>query len=151
MKPLQKYFSLLGTLLGLFLPLFLGFIAGFDQSSFSKYYFTNAKYIYLVSLTIISISFIALNKKWFIPSLSLMILTHFNCRDYEVIHNVSAFVFFVSSLMLIVNDKRYNYIGRYILTAIPLLFFSIYWFELVCVLLITIFHILYLNIILKKK
>jgi hypothetical protein len=79
MRPLQKYFSLLGTLLGFFLPLILGMVAGFDEQSFSRYYFTEAKLIFTISLTIISFSFITLNKKWIIPAISLLTLTYFNC------------------------------------------------------------------------
>ena len=151
MKPLQKYFSLLGTLLGLFLPLFLGFIAGFDKPSFSSYYFSEAKLFFIISLTIISISFITLSKTWFIPCISLLILTYFNCHDFSVIHQFAAHLFFASSIYLILKDKRFKSIGILILLATPIVFFSIYYFELISVLLISIFHLFYIRLILKTK
>ena len=151
MRPLLKYFSLLGTLLGFFLPLILGAVAGFDEQSFSRYYFTEAKLIFTTSLTIISFSFIALNKKWIIPAISLLTLTYFNCTDFDWIHNISAFIFFANSVYLMITDKRYSWIGKLVVGSLPLLIFSIYYFELVSVLLITIFHMLYLKLIFKGE
>ena len=151
MKPLQKYFSLLGTLLGLFLPLFLGLIAGFDKPSFSSYYLTDAKLFFIVSLTIISLSFVTLSKTWFIPCISLLVLTYFNCHDYNEIHQFAAHLFFASSTYLILKDKRFRGFGFLILLATPIVFFSIYYFELISVLLISIFHLFYMRLILKTK
>jgi hypothetical protein len=151
MKPIQKYFSLFGTLLGLFLPLLLGLIAGFNEKSFSRYYFTDAKIVFIIALTLISFSFVTLNKKWIIPAISLLTLTYFNCTDFALIHNLSAFVFFTHSTYLMITDKRFSWLGKLILFLLPLLIFSIYYFELVSVLIITIFHMLYLKLIFKDE
>jgi hypothetical protein len=151
MKPLRKYFSLLGTILGLLLPLFLGLIAGFDKPSFSSYYFSDAKLFFIISLTIISLSFVTLSKTWFIPCISLLILTYFNCHDYSEIHQFAAHIFFASSTYLILRDKRFRWIGFLILLTTPIVFFSIYYFELISVLLISIFHLFYMRLIFNTK
>jgi len=151
MKPFQKYFSLLGTLLGIFLPLFLGLIGGFNKSSFSEYYFTDAKLFFIVSLTLISFSFISLSKTWFVPAISLLVLTYFNHQTYSEIHQFAAHIFFASSIYLILRDKRFRGIGYLMLLTTPIVFFSIYYFELISVLLISIFHLFYMRLIFKTK
>jgi hypothetical protein len=151
MKTLQKYFSLLGTILGFILPLLLGYIAGFNKPSFSSYYFSDARLLFIVSLTIISISFVTLSKTWIIPCISLITLTYFNSRDYHEIHNIAAGIFFISSTYLISTNKRFKTIGFLILLSAPILFFSIYYFELISVLLISIYHLFYLKLIFYKK
>jgi hypothetical protein len=50
-----------------------------------------------------------------------------------------------------ITDKRYSWIGKLVVGSLPLLIFSIYYFELVSVLLITIFHMLYLKLIFKGE
>jgi hypothetical protein len=102
-------------------------------------------------LTIISISFVTLSKTWFIPCISLLILTYFNCHDFSVIHQFASHLFFASSIYLILKDKRFKSIGILILLATPIVFFSIYYFELISVLLISIFHLFYIRLILKTK
>ena len=151
MKSLQKCLTLLGTLLGLFLPLILGFIGGFDQEAFSMYYFTDAKLFFVFSLTLISLSFVSLNRKWFIPSLSLLVLTYFNCIDFYQIHVRSTYIFFISSFVLMYQDKRFGFIGKLMIFSLPFYFYSIYVFELVAVMFITIFHLLYLRLLFKKE
>lgn len=151
MKTLQKCISLLGTSLGLFLPFILGLLGGFDQKAFSMYFFTDAKLFFVLSLTLISISFISFSKKWFIPSLSLLILTYFNCCDFPQIHIISTYVFFISSFVLIYLDKRFGFIGKLMLFSLPFYFYSIYLFELIAVLFISIFHLLYLRLLFKKE
>jgi len=149
MKTLLKYFTLIGIITGLFLPLILWLITGEKKDSFSEYYFTEAKTVFLVSLTIISITFIIHSKKWFIPGIFLLGLTYFNCRDYGLIHNFFAYVFFTYSTILIVRDKRYYKIGYLIIISTPVVLTSIYYFELISVCLITIFHIKYLKLMFK--
>ena len=151
MKSLQKCLTLLGTSLGLFLPLILGFIGGFDQKAFSMYYFTDAKLFFVFSLTLISLSFVSLNRKWFIPSLSLLVLTYFNCVDFYKIHVISTYIFFISSFVLMYQDKRFGFIGKLMVFSLPFYFYSIYVFELVAVMFITIFHLLYLRLLFKKE
>lgn len=151
MKPFRKYFSLLGALLGIFLPLFLGLIGGFDRSSFSEYYFTDAKLFFIVSLTIISFSFFSLSKTWFVPAISLLVLTYFDYHNYNAIHQFASHIFFASSIYLTLRDKRFRVLGYLMLLTIPILSFSIYYFELISVLLISIFHLFYMRLILKTK
>lgn len=151
MKFLLKFFTLLGTVLGFFLPIILGIIGGFDQKSFSEYYFTEAKFAFVFCLTIISFSFITFSTKWSVPAIFLIILTYFNSHDYRIIHNVSAYIFFLSSVVLMIRDKRYSYLGYLVIGFTPLVFHSIYYFELISVLLISIFHFLYTKLLLTKK
>ena len=146
MKTLLRVFSTIGNILGFLLPILLGVFGGFDEKSFSRYYFTDAKLVFIVSLTIIAISFVTINRKWIIPSITLLLLTYFNCTDFALIHNLSAFVFFAHSIFLIYTDKRFKWISYCILGSLPLLILSIYHFELVSVLLISYFHFQYLRL-----
>jgi len=151
MKTLLRSFSIIGNILGFLLPILLGLIGGFNEKSFSRYYFTDAKLVFIVSLTIIAISFVTINRKWIVPSISLLLITYFNCTDYALIHNLSALIFFVHSTFLIHTDKRFKWISYCILASLPLLIFSIYYFELVSVLLISYFHFQYLRLMSNYK
>jgi len=146
MKPLLRVFSTIGNILGFLLPILLGIFGGFNEESFSRYYFTDAKLVFIVSLTIIAISFVTINRKWTVPSITLLLLTYFNCTDFALIHNLSAFIFFTHSIFLIYKDKRFKWISYCIFASIPILIFSIYYFELVSVLLISYFHFQYLRL-----
>ena len=146
MKPLLRVFSIIGNILGFLLPILLGIFGGFNEESFSRYYFTDAKLVFILSLTIIAISFVTINRKWTVPSITLLLLTYFNCTDFALIHNLSAFVFFTHSIFLIYKDKRFKWISYCILGSLPILIFSIYYFELVSVLLISYFHFQYLRL-----
>jgi len=57
-----------------------------------------------------------------------------------------AAVFFLNSMFVITTDKRFKIIGIVMIFLSPMVFVSLYFFELVQVLLICLFHLLYLNL-----
>jgi hypothetical protein len=143
---IKKIIQYTGIFLGLMLPLVLGMVAGFEYDSYSEYYFSEAKYIFIIFLSFISISFITMGKKWMISGISLFFLVYFNHLDYYYFHYLMASLFFLNAAIVITMDKRFGLIGIVMFFLSPLLFVSFYYFELVQVLMVSLFHLLYLNL-----
>lgn len=143
---IRKYIQYTGIFLGLILPLILGMIAGFEYDSYSEYYFSDAKYVFIVFLSFISISFMTMGRKWIISGISLLLLVYFNHLDYYYFHYIMAGLFFLNSAIMITIDKRFGLIGIVMFFLSPILFISFYYFELIQVLMISLFHLLYLNL-----
>lgn len=142
---IKKVFEYFSIFLGFILPIILGLVGGFDQPSYSHYYFTDAKLIFITFLSLISLTFISLGGKWLISGISLFFLTYVNHIDYTIIHYVFATIFFGNTIRIVITDKRYKIMGFLMVFFVPMLFLSIYMFELIEVLLISFYHFLYFN------
>jgi hypothetical protein len=145
-ESVRKFIQYTGIFLGLLLPLILGMISGFEYESYSEYYFSEAKIFFIGFLTFISLSFITMGRKWIISGISLLMLVYFNHLDYYYFHYVMAGIFFLNSAIIITIDKRFGLIGLVMFFLSPTLFISFYYFELIQVLMISLFHLLYLNL-----
>lgn len=151
MTLVNKIVQYVGICLGMLLPLILGLVSGFNHNSYSEYYFTDSKYIFISFLTFIGLTFLTMGKKWFLSGISLILLSYFNYIDYKIFHYLMAAVFFINSMVVITTDKRFKIIGIVMIFLSPIVFVNLYFFELIEVLLISLFHLLYLNLKLSIK
>jgi hypothetical protein len=87
-----------------------------------------------------------MGRKWILSGLSLLLLVYFNHLDYYYFHHIMAGIFFLNSAIVITIDKRFGLIGIVMFFLSPILFISFYYFELIQVLMISLFHLLYLNL-----
>ena len=146
MELVRKYIQYFGIFLGLILPIILGMISGFEYESYSEYFFSDAKYVFIVFLSFISMSFMTMGKKWVLSGISLLLLVYFNHLDYYYFHYLMAGIFFLNSAIVITIDKRFGLLGIVMFFLSPVLFISFYFFELIQVLMISLLHLLYLNL-----
>ena len=142
MKKITILFNLICSSLVVFLPLVLYLKTGTMEHSFSSYYGTEATNILTYSLLVVAISFI-LNEH-IMPGLSLIGIALFDMYEYEIIHNVLAYTFFICITYNIINDKRYRYI------VIPMIFFAvlipvitIFWYEVIALFCLSLYGFLY--------
>jgi hypothetical protein len=137
---------LLGMVCMIGLPLMFGL-----KESYSRYY-TDSPLLFTTVFNILAMGLlIHRNKEWTYPSIFLILLALFNMHDFSFIHYSSAVVFFFSSTYAMWNDKRVGGFGRISLCTYPLFFVDLLWFEMVQVLLICIFHLVYTIKLLKIK
>ena len=121
------------------------------RESYSMYYadcpllFTSVFNILAIGLIIHS------NKEWAYPSIFLITLALFNMHDFAFIHYTAAIAFFFSATYAMWNDKRVPWFGRVSLGFYCLWFFGLIWFEMVQVLLVCIFHLIYTLKIMNLK
>jgi len=146
MKNVPSYFNLwtrlLLILLGMTCMIGLPFIFGLKES-YSRYY-TDSPLIFTTVFNILALGLlIHRNKEWTYPSIFLILLALFNMHDFPFIHYSSAVIFFCSATYAMWNDKRVGGFGRISLYTYPLFFLDLLWFEMVQVLLICIFHLIY--------
>jgi len=143
---ITKILQYSSILAGLFLPLLLVLVGGREPKSFSQYYFTPAAPLFVFFLLWISLGMMSvLTLSSVFRGGCLILVAVFDCHMYRVIHNLSAILFFLFSLSHILHSKRYRVIGYFMIGFSPICVFSLYYGELVQVLLISVYHFLYFN------
>lgn len=126
------------------------------MNSFSEYYYTPAKLTFICLCIIMAINMVS-TTKWEIPALLIIIIAIFPCKEFKILHNASAIIFFIWCTLIMCKDKRLAWMGYVMLAASPIYIVSIYWCEVIQVFLISLFHLKYLKrinrvkIIKKKK
>lgn len=146
MRQFLKFLQYSSIFVSLALPILLVKIGGEEPRSFSQYYFTPAWWIFVSTLVWISIGLISTpNFLSILRGVCLQIVAIFDCYFYPEVHNTAAVLFFVISFYQIVNDKRYRFIGYLMLFFAPICTMSLYYGELIQILLISLFHFLYFN------
>ena len=154
MKNIPSYLNLwtrfLLILLGMVCMIGLPIIFGVKES-YSRYY-TDSPLLFTTIFNILAMGLlIHRNKEWTYPSIFLILLALFNMHDFPFIHYTSAVIFFFSSTYAMWNDKRVGGFGRASLCFYLLFFVDLLWFEMVQVLLICIFHLVYTIKLLRFK
>jgi hypothetical protein len=120
------------------LPIMFGY-----KESYSRYY-TDCPLLFTSVFNVLAMGLlIHRNKEWTYPSIFLITLALFNMHDFAFIHYTSAIAFFFSSTYAMWNDKRVPWFGRASLIFYSLWFFDLMIFEMVEVILICIFHLVY--------
>jgi len=153
-KKISIVFNLICSSLVFLLPLALYLKTGTMEHSFSSYHGTSAEAILTYSLLVVSISFI-LNEN-ITSGLLLIGVALFDMHEYLIIHNLLAYAFFGCTTYNIINDKRYRFIGiPMILFAIIIPVITIYWYEVIALLSLSLYGFLYslkrLKIEIKKE
>tara|TARA_R110002167_G_scaffold222891_1_gene427869 strand:- start:59 stop:538 length:480 start_codon:yes stop_codon:yes gene_type:complete len=135
-------FNLICSLLAVLLPLALYLNTGTIENSFSSYHGTTAENILTYSLLTIALSFILTEN--IVSGLLLIGITVFNMHEYEIIHNLLAYAFFVYATYNIIKDKRYRYIGfAMVFFAILIPIITLYWYEVIALCCLALYGFLY--------
>jgi len=137
---------------GLLFTFLMPFLYGIEDS-YSMYHLHNPLLL-KVSLAILGIGlWLHKNDRWTVPAIALVCVGIFDV-SYPMTHNISAFLFFLSSSYIIFTDERISRLGYYSLLIYPLLLIpqqGLFWFEFFQTIIISIYHILYAIKILKLK
>lgn len=146
------YYKIFAICLSLISPIIMLIFYGYNES-LSNYWNTEFRPLFIFTNAVTSY-YLFSNPKWKIPSGFLLLLTCFSVQDYLFIHNLLAIGFFISSFIIILLNKRYNFF------VIPYLI-SIFWLkipdilitEIIAVYVLALFHLCELLhiIILNKK
>lgn len=83
------------------------------------------------------------SEKWRLSGVLLLLLTAFSVENYLMIHNIFAVGFFLSCIYPMVFIKRFRILAFLYLMCIPLYpLLGMLFFEIYCVLIIGIYHLL---------
>jgi amino acid transporter len=139
---LNLYTRFILTSIGIVFMIALPIMFGYKES-YSRYY-TDCPLLFTSVFNVLAMGLlIHRNKEWTYPSIFLITLALFNMHDFAVIHYTSAIAFFLSSTYAMLNDKRVPWFGRTSLCLYVLWFFDLMWFEMVQVILVCVFHLVY--------
>lgn len=131
--------SLLGLITVFIYPLSFGW-----EGSYSRYYsFSPLLFTILFSSLAIGL-LVHSNKEWRLPAIFLIILSVFNMYDYPILHYGSAIFFFTTSTYAMWNDKRVSNFGKISLLGYPLIMFGLMTFEIFQIVILSLFHLLYI-------
>jgi hypothetical protein len=115
------------------------------KGSYSKYY-EDIPVIFTTIFSILSVGlFIHSNGEWRLPAIFLILLSVFDMYRFPIVHYGAAIFFFCLSTYAMWNDKRVGGFGKFSLFLYPLFFIDLLIFELLQVLLICIFHLIYVG------
>ena len=138
------------VILGIVSIILLPIVFGWEES-YSQYY----KYMPVGFTAIFSTLSIGLyihsNNEWKISAMALICLSIFDMYRFPVIHYSSAVFFFIFATYAMWNDKRVGGFGKLSLALYPLFFINLLIFEMVEVLLICFFHLIYIVKIFNTK
>ena len=137
---------ILGILSIILLPIIYGW-----EGSYSQYY----QYIPIGFTMIFSTLSVGLyvhsNNEWKISAMALICLSIFDMYRFPFLHYSCAIFFFIFATFAMWNDKGVSGFGKLSLSLYPLIFFSLMIFELVQVLIICTFHLIYVIRLLNTK
>ena len=129
---------ILGILSIFALPLVFG-----CRGSYSKYY-NDIPHLFTLIFSTLSVGlYIHSNNEWRLPAIFLILLSVFDMYRFPIIHYGSAIFFFCLSTYAMWNDKRVGGFGKLSLFLYPIFFFDPLLFEMVQVLIICTFHLIY--------
>jgi hypothetical protein len=145
-RQLLKIFQYSSVIAGLLLPFVLVIVGGKEPRSFSQYYFTPAGPFFIGFLFWISIGLMSVGN-WFsvFRGFCLQVVAAYDCHEYRATHNLAAILFFILSLIHILQDKRYRLIGYFMIFFSPICALSLYYGELAQILFISLYHFLYFS------
>ena len=137
------------VLIGMITPGIMLFWIG-PKTSISEYFESPAQFLFLLVNAGTAYYFVNTNK-WLYPGIFLMLLSCFSVEYYPEVHNITAILFFMTSISSIIRSNRYKFIGYIILSITPILYYSLFWYEYLTIFLICIFHGLILQDISKLQ
>ena len=147
---LRLYFRMLICVIGMLFPLFLSLSGGNDVNSFSQYYYTPAKPVFVYLCAIMALNMLGTNK-WEPCAILMLIVAIFPCNEYMTLHNFAAILFFIWSTVIMCQDKRLNRLGYLMILVAPAYLYSLYLGEVLQIFLISLFHFRYLKLIKNTK
>ena len=147
MQNLPSYFNLITRLIlsagGIFAMFIFPSLFG-RLDSYSSYY-QHSPILFTLVFSILAVGlYIHSNIEWRYPAVLLIILSTFNMHDFPGLHYSSAILFFLSSTYSMWNDKRVSGFGKLSALLYTLFFIDLLVFEAAQVILICIFHLIYI-------
>lgn len=121
-------------------PIILLLTEGY-KPSISTYWLTDMQPLFIIANA--STSFYLINfKNWKLSGYLLMGVTAFSVQYYPVTHNILAILFFASSLIPICKSNHFKFTKWIFISSLILLPISLFWFEVVAIIAICLFHML---------
>lgn len=129
--------SYIGCIVAILLPILLYFFDGSVRKSLSQYVSNPETYwIFKVSLAIISMAF--LTKVKYIPATILLwLILLLDCTLYPLSHNISAGLFFIFMTFMMLLEKSFKLVIVMFFCLI-ILIYSLFWFEICGIILISL-------------
>lgn len=139
-------------LLTLIQPLIILLTLG-DTPSISSIWSTYLQPLFIITNAITSY-FLFSTKRWFLPSLFLLLLTAFSIDFNLMLHNIFAGLFFLVCIYSLTGIRRLRwYLIPYLLSGVVLLFFGIFWTEVWAITIICSYHlhVIYISYCINEK
>lgn len=109
--------------------------------SISASWETSLQPMFIVTNALTSYFFFEL-KKWRLPAFFLLLLTAFNFNDYEIVHNISAVLFFILCIRGLYFIKKFRiYVLVYMLSPIIWIISNLFWFEVYAISTLCLYHL----------
>jgi hypothetical protein len=140
------------VLLALMQPLIILLTLG-DVPSISSIWSTYLQPLFIITNAVTSY-FLFSTKRWFLPSLFLLLLTAFSVDFNLILHNTFAGLFFLVCTYSLTGIRRLRwYLIPYLLSGVVLLFFGIFWAEVLAIIIICSYHlhVMYISYCINKK
>jgi hypothetical protein len=110
-----------------------------EQQSLSTYWRTPIQPMFLLVNVCVSYFFFV-TKDWRIPGILLLLLTCIHLDTINILHNVLAIAFFISTTVIIHKAKRHSWLSILLICSAFFLFKSILWAEIAAIGVICIYH-----------
>ena len=142
--PIKVILVMLSITLGLLLPILLYFMTGTIEHSISSYHYCEeSRDALFILLILISMGFYVGRKEYIISGILLTLIAIINI-EYLVMHDIVAIIFFLYTSIIMSLDKRFSIFSIPIFISILLLpFGELYIFEIISILSICIYNLLY--------
>jgi hypothetical protein len=136
--------SILSNLIAFLIPVILWYPSGSFENSISSYHLTDAKWYLFISLIVISFGYFIGKREYRISGILLILIAIINI-EYELIHNIIAGLFFAYTAVLMFMDKRFWYLSLpMFVSSLTIPFMVLYPFEIISLLCIITFNVLYI-------
>lgn len=146
----EFYLKCLAVVMALLQPIIILSFFGTEVISISSMWGGHLQPLFICTNAITSYFFFQ-TKQWIVPSIFLLLLTAFSVNLYPDIHNVLAGLFFISSLIPMI-DRKYNVFGLLYLFTIPIgLYYSFFWMEFWAIYVLCAYHLRNMYIIWKYE
>jgi hypothetical protein len=128
------------SVLAVLQPFIIYFFCG-DLISISQSWDTPLQPLFIFTNALVSYFFFDL-PKWRIPAVLLLLLTVFSVKDWFMLHNILAILFFIFSAFPLWSLKKFRfYLPIYIFSLFFLFFDGLYWMETWGIITLCFYHI----------
>ena len=140
-------------ILSVLMPFVLWVSTGTKLDSLSEYFYTPMGPFFVAILTLTCYLMFTL-PKWIPSAILLIVVIMFPNREFPMVHNIAAVLFFITSALAILFEGRYAFLGWLMLVFSPIAIFDLFYAELVMILCVSSYHLktlLLVRTLLKKN
>jgi len=109
------------------------------RKALSLYWYTDMWILFLLTNIVTGYYFLTL-PSWRLSGILLIGLTLFPCKDYIILHDIIAILFFIANINPIIRNKR---LSKYCIPYVASFFilpFSIFWTEVLAIIVLCLYH-----------